>query len=248
MNPCIVSFYMENIHRKTVELQTNVVSKFNVSKYPHYLIKVNAPHGIAIDYFWGMNGCKPLRLDEHDIQQTLQHDVILFLDIDCIPLSEKAIDLYVEAAAKGKLIGNAQRSNHIDNNQHVFAAPSAAALSKETFLKMHMPSAYETKRSDVLEEYTWAAEKYGVEVDLTMPLRYDSPPLRYDWEVNAPDHWALADGMPVYGMGTTYGSAEHGDLFFHNFQIRIDGQQEKFWKKCTEVLTKDVYEDCSIKH
>lgn len=235
MNPCIVSFFMNNIDRKTVDLQAAVVQKFNKSKVKHYLIKVDAPHGIAIDYFWAMNGHKPHTLETYDIKATLDHDVILFLDIDCIPLREDAIDTYLEAAAAGKIMGNAQRSNHIENNQHVFAAPSAAAISLETFLKLEKPSGLETKRGDVLEEYTFEAEKRGIQVDLSMPLRYDSSPNRYDWEKDQPPYWALADGMPVYGMGTTYG-VDGKDLFFHNFQIRMEGQQEKFQAKCEGIL------------
>ena len=235
MNPCIVSFYMDNIDKKTVELQAKVVQKFNKSQVQHYLIKVNAPHGIAIDYFWAMNGYCPKTLEGQGIKQTLNHDVILFLDIDCIPLHENAIDMSLAAAREGILIGNAQRSNHIENNQHVFTAPSATAISAETFLQLKMPSALETSRGDVLEEYTYMAEKEGIPVDFLMPLRYDSSPQRYAWEGNQPPYWALADGMPVYGMGTTYGKGTT-ELFYHNFQIRMEGQQEKFQKKCESIL------------
>ena len=53
--------------------------------------------------------------------------------------------------------------------------------------------------------------------------------------------------MPKYGMGTTYGD-DSGDLFWHNFQIRMPGQEERFWNKCEEVLVRGMYEDRSIKH
>jgi len=235
MNPCVVSFFMDNISENVVRAQQLVVQKFNVSKVKHYTIKVDFPHGIALDYFWGLNGLVNATFAGRDFKKQLDHDAILFLDIDCIPLSDRAIDYYIERAYAGKVVGNAQRSNHIQNNQHVFAAPSALCLTAETFKKMGMPSAVETIRSDVAEEYTWEAEKINVPVDLIMPLRYDNPPMRYEWEGNQPPYWALADGMPVYGMGTTYGD-EKGDLFYHNFQIRMEGQQEKFIVKCGEVM------------
>jgi len=235
-NACIVSFYMDNVSDKTVQFQREVVQKFNKSKIPHYTIKVDTPHGISIDYFWGINGCKPETLKNYDIQKQIDHDVALILDIDCIPLSDYAIDFYVEKAAEGRLIGNAQRSNHINNNQHVFAAPSAMGISKSTFQKIGIPSALETSRSDVGEEYTWKAEEQGIPVDLLMPLRYDKPPIRFQWEVNQPPYWALADGMPVYGIGTTFGNEEHGELFWHSFQIFHPGQQENFWNKCQSIL------------
>lgn len=238
-NPAIISFFMNNIDMKTVGIQKSVVEKFNKSKVPHYIFNVNMPHGVAIDYFWATNGQMGEKLREAthgaEIEKSLDHDAVLILDIDAIPLSERAIDLYFEAAYAGRLIGNAQRSNHLQNNQHVFAAPSASCLSTETFIKLGMPSAYETQRSDVLEEYTWEAEKIGIPVDLVMPLRYNESPKRYEWEGNQPPYWALADGMPVYGMGTTYGDDE-GDLFYHQFQIRMEGQQEKFWQTCESIL------------
>lgn len=235
MKACIASFFMDNIDPKTVGLQKSVVEKYNKSKVHHYIMKVNCPHGIAIDYFWAINGYPNEVFKEHTIEKQLDYDVILFLDIDAIPLHEDAIDYYIEQAAQGKIIGNAQRTNHIENNQHVFAAPSAVAISASVFDKIGRPSAFETPRGDVAEEYTYAAEEAGVSVDLVMPLRYDVAPQRYEWEKDQPPYWALADGMPVYGMGTTYGR-DGKDLFYHNFQIRMPGQQERFWNKCEEIL------------
>ena len=235
-NPCIVSFFMSNIDDETVKLQSAVVKKFNVTNIKHYVIKIDFPHGVGLDYFWAINGFKNERFANIDVPKQFDHDQVLFLDIDCIPLSRKAIPMYLELAQEGKLVGNIQRSNHLQNNQHVFAAPSALCLTADTFQKIGMPIATENNRSDVAEEYTWAAEKANVDVVKFMPLRYDAPPTRYAWEGEQPPYWPLADGMPVYGMGTTYGSVEHGDLFYHNFQIRMPGQQEKFQNKCREVL------------
>jgi len=234
-SPCIISFYMNNIDPKTVQLQKAVVDKFNVSKVPHYQFLVQIMHGTAIDYFWTLNGERVHSIDPL-VSQFYDHDQVLILDIDCIPLSERAIDYYLDRASAGVMIGNAQRTNHLQNNQHVFAAPSASALSKETFVKLGRPSAIETGRSDVLEEYTWNAERVGVPVEKIMPLRFAEAPVRYAWEgADKPPYWPLADGMPPYGIGTTYGD-DLGELFYHQFQIRIPGQQEKFWKKCAQVL------------
>lgn len=231
-------------------MQREVVQKFNPQKYQHYqfFVDMNTKHGVFLDYFWGLNGIKAGVLKNQNIEQKLNHQVVIILDIDCIPLSKHAFEYYAKNALAGSLIGNAQRTNHLQNNQHVFAAPSASAISKNTYVKIGAPSALETDRSDVLEEYTWAAEATGVNVMKLMPLKYDAPPQRYDWEKSQPPYWDLADGMPKYGMGTTYGNEEQGELFWHNFQIRMPGQEERFWNKCEEVLTRDMYEDRSIKH
>ena len=236
MNPCIVSFFMRNVGDKTVGLQRSVVEKFNRSHVKHYQIKIDMAHGVAIDYFWTLNGVPVGGFKDYTFEQKFDHDAILLLDIDCIPVSNRAIDTYLAYAYEGSLAGNAQRSNHIDNGQHVFAAPSAAAITKDNYIKIGSPSAYENKRSDVLEEWTWKAEESKVRVDLAMPLRYNESPRRYDWEKDQPPYWALADGMPVYGVGTTYGD-KLGDLFYHQFQIRMDGMQDKFNKICEDILS-----------
>jgi hypothetical protein len=219
---------MDNIDPKTVQLQTAVVDKFNKSNYEHYTVKANLRHGAFMDYFWCLNGVNVISFANAIIERKVDHDVILFLDIDCVPLNEDAIDHYINMAANGLLVGNIQRSNHIENNQHVFAAPSAVALSKETFIKMGKPSALENHRSDVAEEYTWAAEENGVGVDLYLPLSYDRKPTECDY-------WPLKDGMPVYGQGTTFGR-DNKPMFYHNFQIFHPGQQQNFWNKCEEIL------------
>lgn len=228
---------MKNVNMKTVGLQKSVVDRYNVSKYPHYIIQTDIQPAPMIDYIWGMNG---VEVGEHkglQKENKIDHDVILFLDIDCIPLSDNAIDIYMRKAAEGKLVGNAQRSGHIDNAQHVFAAPSATAISRKSFLSLNTPSAVPTSRGDVMEEYTYAAEiSKAVPVDLYMPLRYDSPPVRMSWETNQEPFWRLSDTMPNYGIGTTFGSEQEGDLFYHNFQIFHPGQQERFWKKCESIL------------
>lgn len=234
-NACLVSVFMDNIDPKTVELQKQVVEKYNVSKYPHFQIKTNATHALTLDYFWGINGVKVETMQGQNLQKQLDFDIILSLDLDCIPLSETAIDHYVNGAAESKLIGNAQSSNHIDGGKHMFAAPSAAAIHREIFLTIGKPSANPTARGDVLEEYTWKAEKAGIKVDLIMPLRYDDPVVRYDWEKDRDPFWKLPNGIP-YGQGTVYGSEELGDLFYHNFQIFQGNNQQKFWARCEKAL------------
>ena len=235
MNPAIVSFFMDNINTKTVGLQRKVVAKFNRSGVPHYSIQVNLPHGVAMDYFWALNG-SPVEAFGDKIPQQMQHDAILFLDIDAVPIVDRAIDTYLAYAYEGYLAGNAQSSNHIGDGQHMFAAPSAVAISKETYDKIGRPSAYENPNSDVGEEWTRAARKNAIPVDLAMPMRYNEPPVRYDWEPkDAPPYWTLAKGFPNYGQGTTFGD-NLGDLFYHQFQIRMGGVEEKFWQKCESLL------------
>ena len=221
-NPCIVSVFMKNINTKTVELQKKVVEKFNKSKVPHLQVLTDASHAHTMEKITELlakNG----------------YDAILFLDIDAVPVHEEAIDYYLQQAYAGKLIGDAQRTNHIQNNQHVFAAPHAMAFTIETYKKIGKPSFDLTSRGDVAEELTFRAEESNIPVEIVLPTRYDKEPIKFHWELDQRPYWALADGMPNYGIGTTYGN-EKGELFWHLYQIFHPGQQELFWKKCEELL------------
>jgi hypothetical protein len=224
-NPCIVSLYQSNINKITVDLQKQVVDKFNASNIEHYQLFVpdlNADHG---DYM----------SDALVFTESNKHDAIMFLDIDCIPLSCKSIEYFFSRAYDGVLIGDIQRSNHIDNGQHVFAAPHNITFTIELYNKLNRPTFKPTHRGDTAEELTFLAEENNIEVELIMPIRYDASPHYFGWEKMYVPYWTLASGMPNYGIGTTFGN-HIGELWWHNYQICQPGQQERFWNKCRELL------------
>jgi hypothetical protein len=171
-----------------------------------------------------------------------EHNVIMFLDIDCVPLNDNALDYFFDKAYNGWVIGDAQRSNHIQNDQHIFAAPHNVTFSVETYRKLGSPSFMPNYRGDVAEELTFKAREGNIPIEIVMPLRYDAPPIRMDWEPkDAPPYWDLADGMPKYGIGTTFGftDIEHlmsQELFWHMYQSFYPGQNERFIKKCEDLL------------
>ena len=222
-NPCIASLFMKNLDPKIVQLQKLVVEKYNKSKVTHYAILTDAPPGYTMDKLIDM-------LEERG------HDAIMFLDIDCVPLNDLAIDYFFEQAYSGKIIGDAQRSNHIENGQHVFAAPHNVTFTIEMYRKLGNPSFMPNYRGDVAEELTFKAREANIPIEIVMPLRYDAPPIRMDWEPkDAPPYWDLADGMPKYGIGTTFGT-EGNEMFWHMYQSFHPGQNERFIKKCEELL------------
>ena len=223
MSPCIATIFMKNIDPVLLDHQKRVVAKFNKSNIPHYHILTEAPPGYTMDKLIDM-------LEERS------HDAIMFLDIDAVPLNDSVIDHFFEQAYAGKVIGSAQRSNHIENKQHVFAAPHNVTFTIETYRKCKNPSFNPNYRGDVAEELTFAAEENNIPVEILMPLRYDAPPIRMDWEPkDAPPYWDLADGMPKYGIGTTFGT-EGNEMFWHMYQSFHPGQNERFIKKCEELL------------
>jgi hypothetical protein len=222
-SPCIASIFMKNIAEQTVALQQQVVKKFNKSNIAHYPVLTEANPGYTMDKLV-------------DMLEKRGHDAIMFLDIDCVPVAEDALDYFFEQAYSGKVIGDAQRSNHIENDQHVFCAPHNVTFTIENYRKCGNPSFMPNYRGDVAEELTFRARESNIEVEIVMPIRYDAPPIRMDWESkDLPPYWDLADGMPKYGVGTTFGIDDR-EMFWHNYQIFHPGQQERFWKKCEELL------------
>jgi hypothetical protein len=214
---------MKNIDAKTVENQQKVVEKFNKSNIQHYSVLTEANPGYTMDNLI-------------DMLESRGHDAIMFLDIDCVPLNDGALDYMFNKAYDGVLIGDAQRSNHIENGQHVFCAPHNVTFTIDLYRNLGNPSFLPNYRGDVGEELTFKAREANIPIEIIMPLRYDAPPIRMDWEPkDLPPYWDLADGMPKYGVGTTFGN-DNGDLFWHNYQIFHPGQQERFWNKCEELL------------
>lgn len=223
MKPCIASIFMKNIDAKTVKYQQDVVKKFNKSNIPHYSVLTETNHGYTMDKLIDM-------LEEKG------HDAIMFLEIDCVPLNDAALDFMFAKAYSGVLIGSAQRSNHIQNDQHIYCAPHDITFTIELYRKIGNPSFIPNYRGDVGEELTFAAQENNIPVEFLMPLRYDAPPIRMDWEPkDAPPYWDLADGMPKYGIGTTFGTEEN-EMFWHMYQSFYPGQNERFIKKCEELL------------
>lgn len=222
-SPCIASIFMKNVAEQTVALQQKVVQKFNKSNIKHYPVLTEANPGYTMDKLVDM-------LDKNG------HDAIMFLDIDCVPVDDSALDYLFQEAYKNKVIGDAQRSNHIENGQHVFCAPHNVTFTVELYRKLGNPSFMPNYRGDVAEELTFRAREANIEIEILMPIRYDAPPIRMDWEPkDLPPYWDLADGMPKYGVGTTFG-IDSKEMFWHNYQIFHPGQQERFWKKCEDLL------------
>ena len=48
-NPCIASIFMDNIDKRSVELQVEVVKKFNKSNIAHYPVLSQASPGYTMD-------------------------------------------------------------------------------------------------------------------------------------------------------------------------------------------------------
>lgn len=223
MKPIIVTTYNHRIDPRVPAYQSMVFEKlrgtipFMPFKYPYEEDEMY--HGDILNRV------------VHRVFYEMGGDALFIIDVDCIPLSSNAIKTVFDLVEAGHLVGNIQRSNHIQNNQHVFVAPSCIAFSEETFMKLMCPSFTYNHIGDTAEQFTYNAEKENVPVTYFMPSDVESP---YNEEG---EYWDLKDGMPKYGIGTTF-SYNNEPMTYHLFSSRYNSHTKFFLDKCHSILTK----------
>lgn len=198
----VVSFYMGNIAMDVVRAQAAAIRRFLPDGVDLVQLKTGFGHGRSIDLFLALS----------------DYDIVVLLDIDCIPIAADALPLLIGAAESGALVGAAQRANHICNHDHIYAGPFLMALSRKTYRVLGSPSFTETRRGDVAEELTYRAEA-------------KHHPIRYLWPSSCEvPKWHLTGDMH-FGRNTIYDNA-----FLHAFEIRMPDQQKAFLATVDRVL------------
>lgn len=158
-----------------------------------------------------------------------KYDNILVLDIDCIPLNQQALTYIFYKAGQNVLIGNAQRSHYIQNNEHVFIGSSCMCVSRTVYEKLGKPSMVPTARGDIGEEFVYLAEEKNIPIEIFYPQSYEASP-------HGATSWALKGDLPDYGIGTTFESSDGRPKFYHLFESRHNLHVDKFISKCESVL------------
>ena len=131
----------------------------------------------------------------------------LILDIDAFPLSKYAIKLtFVLAMLKG-INGNIQRTNCIDNGNHLFIGPSYICFNTKIIQNLNESAWVANDRSDVSEEITWVNPDL-IDQNLFRPIHTLFKPI-----------WALEGKKKVYGIGTTFGY-KNLPINYHHFYSR----------------------------
>jgi hypothetical protein len=201
----VISFYMSNISQEVLDAQRDVVKLFLPSGCEFRQILTDRQHGEALDEY----------VENSDAA------IIVFLDVDCVPIHPSALTYLIEHAKSGELVGAIQRSNHIENGGHTFVAPCAMAFKRSLWEQAGKPSFKPTTRGDVAEEFTYACEAAGLQIN-EIPITYSED-----------DRWAL-EGDIRYGYGT-----EYGGMFYHHFEIRAPINQQRFVARCKDILRRE---------
>jgi hypothetical protein len=207
------SFAKSNISLEIIEAQKEVMSKFP-----------NVRHTVYIDDSISHAQFCDMALKEW--QETEHEGDLMFLDIDCIPVSKNAFDFFEDK----NFAGNVQRSNHIENGKHLFVAPSCMFIS--WYLKLYdFPSFEPTSRGDVGEELSYA---------INPPMNWMLLPTRHLRKpLGSSQSWKLNNCLNDFGRFTFFGNPLTGEeLFMHAFQMRLDQDKYLFLQICREFLTR----------
>ena len=157
------------------------------------------------------------------------YDNVLILDVDCIPLNLQALTYIFDKASNQVLIGNAQRSHYIQNDEHIFIGSSCLCINKTVYEQLGKPSSGPTARGDIAEEFVYLAEEKNMPIEFFYPHSYEASPY------GAPS-WALTGNLNHYGIGTTFMSNDNIHRFYHLFESRHNLHINKFVTKCNYVL------------
>lgn len=214
------------IEREIADLQKQVIDQFNtVPNCKYEYLFYNRPDGEIVPNQVINYGLNKLFYEDN-------YDTILMLDIDCIPLNTRALEYSFLRAEQGVLIGNVQRSNHIENNRHIYPAPSCITITKNMFERLGRPSFDVTYRGDIGEELCYLAEEKGIEIEMFMPQSFEELAQGY----NKREAWNLRDDQPKYGIGTTFVDKDGNEMFYHLFQCRLNIFNHRFKNKCKHIL------------
>jgi hypothetical protein len=193
---------MSNIAKDVVAAQAQAIARFLPDGTDLVQLHTGFWHARTVDLFLCFS----------------RYEIIILLDIDCIPISVSAIPALIKQASAGRLVGAAQRANHIDNDQHLYVGPFLMGLAMATYRQLGRPSFAETRRGDVAEELTYRAEAKQVAIEFLWPTSCDAP------------IWHLT-GDIYFGRNTIYEKS-----FLHAFEIRKHEQQAAFLATVDRVL------------
>lgn len=212
MKVCVATFYTANLLPEMIQAQRRVLDQ-------------RVPDGIEIvqeeyaqQYRDDIESANNRFLNERP-----DCDLVIFLDVDCVPLTDSAIPRLVDSAMAGRLVGGVQRANHIDNGQHLYVGPFCMAFTRQLWLDLGSPSFNLTPRADRAEELTFLCEEKGLPVDFLWVSHVGEPM----WDLR-PD----IPGLPRFGLDT-----EYEGLFYHTFLSRCgEVYQHRFIDHCSKLI------------
>ena len=212
----VYTCYQYNISKKIINYQKMVFDNFNLPIEQEYTT-LNHPEYL------------------NSKLTSVDFDIIIFFDIDCIPLKNNIYEYIVNMIYdNNSIIGVEQSANHIDTN-FIYAGPACFGITKEVYEKLGKPSFYDNKNFDCGGEITYIARNNGINVKL------------FNITSSLNKKWKC--GNKFFGNGTIY-----DDLLYHQFEVGryYKYPEEKILEyqyitKCKDILDINTMKNCYIK-
>jgi hypothetical protein len=186
MNYKIFSYYNDNIPSEVIISQKRVFDLFQI---PIIQIKYSNDDGD-----W--------KILDQIISDNSNVDYLIFFDIDCIPLTDKFLEVILaDIKNDDTLSGMAQACNHKGNPDHLYVGKAFMGLSLKLFRMVGSPSMQENFSCDTSEYLTFKVRDEGYKVKYWMPTSVKIPKWRLSTYGN-------------FGLGTIY-----EDMIYHEFNI-----------------------------
>lgn len=180
-----VSLYWNNIDETLLKIQSEIFSFFGINIDQQLYDKM--PHGIWI---------------ESILSQMNDEDILVVVDIDCVPLNKEIIKKAIDIANSGGIFGCAQAANHL-NPDFIYAAPMFLAIKRKTWKDLGSPTFQEKDKFDVGGYLSYIALGNNVPIHFIYPT------------ASAIYKWKLAN-QGMFGIFTVY-----EESIIHLFESRI---------------------------
>ncbi len=131
----------------------------------------------------------------------------LLIDIDAFPLSQDAIKIAFATAFLKGVNGNIQRTNCLNNKEHIFIAESFMCFYTKKIKSIGSRAWKANERSDVSEEISWEWPEI-LDENVFVPLSTVFKPI-----------WPLRGSKPIYGIGTVF-AFNNIKISYHHFFAR----------------------------
>jgi hypothetical protein len=195
----IYSLYWDNVDPELVTAQRNVFNHLGLPLEQHRINGMD--HGEWIDW----------------VMSRARSEVILFIDIDCVPYSRAIVERRFNQALNGVLVGAEGAANHIDPWRS-YAGAWYVYISVPYWKAFARYSARAMACYDTCQAWTDCWKYYKGDVELIPPTESIYP------------RWNLPGRPQAYGIGTTY-----GDDCFHLFNARTGTDSHLFLSECAKI-------------
>lgn len=201
--------YSFSIEQEVIDAQASV--------FEHFGLVLNQETKDMLHHEWLEDVCNRI-LDNEDF------DVVVFFDVDCVPLTKNLYEHLLERVDMNTICGIEQTCESNASDGHIYAGPACLAIPKNVLynvLRMHDRICFSPdKYSDIAQRFTYDCQDIGVNVNFLKVTSVEDP------------RWRIGKTDVMFGVGTTY-----DNVIYHHFLIGREGwRRPDFINKCKQII------------